>query len=128
MSLADAGVGPPTSTSSCSRTCISTTPAACSRAWKRDAPPALVFPNATYVVGAEAWQRAVSPHARDRASFIPGLTDLLAATGTPRARGRRSRGERSATAIVFHRSSGHTPGLLLTEIAMPAGPSCSPPT
>src|SRR5262249_38596722 len=35
--------------------------------------PALVFPRATYVVGAEAWDRAVAPHARDRASFIPGL-------------------------------------------------------
>src|SRR5687767_844445 len=44
-------------------------------------PPSLVFPNATYVVGAEAWQRAIQPHSRDRASFIPGLTDLLAESG-----------------------------------------------
>jgi glyoxylase-like metal-dependent hydrolase (beta-lactamase superfamily II) len=83
--------------------------------------PSLVFPNATYVVGAEAWQRAIQPHSRDRASFIPGLTELLSGTGrldlamtdTSTALGAGFR---------FHRSSGHTPGLLLTEIDMPDGP------
>src|SRR5688500_8844771 len=44
-------------------------------AYEPGAPLRLVFPRATYVVGAEAWQRAVAPHARDRASFIPGLTE-----------------------------------------------------
>jgi hypothetical protein len=43
--------------------------------------PQLVFPRAVYVVGAEAWQRAVAPHARDKASFIPGLTNQLAGSG-----------------------------------------------
>ena len=83
--------------------------------------PRLVFPNARYVVGAEAWQRAIAPHARDRASFIPGLTELLDAT----ARLELVRGEHSTTlgeGFRFHRSSGHTPGLLLTEVAMPGGP------
>jgi glyoxylase-like metal-dependent hydrolase (beta-lactamase superfamily II) len=90
-------------------------------AYAPGAAPELVFPRATYVVGQEAWERAVSPHARDRASFIPGLTDLLTATG----RLERVAGDRSAVlgdGYRFHRSSGHTPGLLLTEIAMPAGP------
>lgn len=89
--------------------------------WAPGKPPSLVFPNATYVVGAEAWQRAIQPHARDRASFIPGLTDLLADTG----RLELAAAETSTTlgpGFRFHRSSGHTPGLLLTEIAMPAGP------
>lgn len=90
-------------------------------AWHADAPLSLVFPNATYVVGAAAWQRAKAPHARDRASFIPELTTLLEATGrlelvtgdyTPSL----------GTDIRFHHSNGHTPGLLLAEIAMPAGP------
>src|SRR5262249_28670123 len=49
--------------------------------WRASAPLELTFPRATYVVGAEAWQRAVAPHARDRATFIPGLTNLLAASG-----------------------------------------------
>ena len=83
--------------------------------------PKLVFPNATYVVGAEAWQRAVAPHARDRASFIPNLTELLASTG----RLELAASDRAAAlgdGYRFHRSSGHTPGLLLTEIAMPGGP------
>jgi glyoxylase-like metal-dependent hydrolase (beta-lactamase superfamily II) len=83
--------------------------------------PTLVFPNATYVVGAEAWQRAIQPHSRDRASFIPGLTDLLASTG----RLELAAGDRSdalGEGFRFHRSSGHTPGLLLTEVAMPDGP------
>jgi glyoxylase-like metal-dependent hydrolase (beta-lactamase superfamily II) len=86
-----------------------------------DAPPRLVFPNATYVVGAEAWQRALAPHARDRASFIPHLTEMLAATG----RLELAASDRAAAlgeGYRFHRSSGHTPGLLLTEIEMPAGP------
>jgi glyoxylase-like metal-dependent hydrolase (beta-lactamase superfamily II) len=86
-----------------------------------DAAPSLVFPNATYVVGEEAWQRALHPHARDRASFIPGLTDLLAATG----RVERVAGAHSTVlgeGYRFHASAGHTPGLLLAELAMPAGP------
>jgi glyoxylase-like metal-dependent hydrolase (beta-lactamase superfamily II) len=81
----------------------------------------LVFPRATYVVGAEAWQRAVSPHARDRASFIPGLTNLLASSG----RLELAASDRAAAlgeGFRFHRSSGHTPGLLLTEVEMPGGP------
>ena len=90
-------------------------------AWVEGAPLALAFPRASYVVGAEAWQRAVAPHARDRASFIPGLTELLEATG----RVERVTGDRSdllGDGFRFHRSSGHTPGLLLTEVAMPDGP------
>jgi glyoxylase-like metal-dependent hydrolase (beta-lactamase superfamily II) len=85
------------------------------------AAPALVFPNATYVVGAEAWQRAIQPHSRDRASFIPGLTDMLANTG----RLELAAGDRAdalGDGFRFHRSSGHTPGLLLTEVEMPDGP------
>ena len=90
-------------------------------AWSEGADIRLVFPRATYVVGAEAWQRAVSPHARDRASFIPGLTNLLAGSG----RLELAASELSSAlgdGFRFHRSSGHTPGLLITEIDMPAGP------
>jgi glyoxylase-like metal-dependent hydrolase (beta-lactamase superfamily II) len=89
--------------------------------WSAGKPPSLVFPNATYVVGAEAWQRAIQPHARDRASFIPGLTELLEQTG------RLELAAADTSSVLgdgfrFHRSSGHTPGLLLTEVAMPDGP------
>lgn len=83
--------------------------------------PALVFSNASYVVGDQAWERAQKPHVRDRASFIPGLIDLLDATG----RVERVAGDRSdvlGSGYRFHRSFGHTPGLLLAEIDMPTGP------
>ncbi len=90
-------------------------------AWAEGAEPRLLFPNATFVVGAEAWDRACSPHFRDRASFVPALNALLEASGRLEVVG----GDRSATlgeGYRFHRSSGHTPGLLLTEIDMPGGP------
>lgn len=90
-------------------------------AWREGAEPALAFPRATFVVGERAWQRATHPHPRDRASFIPALQPLLEASG----RLERVTGDRSdalGDRVRFHRSDGHTPGLLLAEIAMPAGP------
>lgn len=90
-------------------------------AWSEGQAPALVFPRAAYVVGEEAWQRALHPHARDRASFIPGLTDLLQATGRlERVAGARS--DLLGPGYTFTVSHGHTPGLLLTTIATPRGP------
>jgi glyoxylase-like metal-dependent hydrolase (beta-lactamase superfamily II) len=84
-------------------------------------PPALVFPNAHYVVGEAAWQRALSPHARDRASFVPELQPLLEATG------RLERVAGAVSAVLgdgyrLHRSDGHTPGMLLAEISGDGGP------
>lgn len=77
--------------------------------------PQLVFENASYVVGAEHWQRATHPHPRDRASFIPELAGLLESTG----RLEKVAGDYSETlgqSVRFHHSDGHTPGLLLAEI------------
>ena len=90
-------------------------------AWSADHAPTLVFPNARYVVSAAAWQRALRPHPRDRASFIPALQDMLAATG----RLEQVDGARSDTlgaAYSFSSSDGHTPGLMLTRVEGPAGP------
>jgi glyoxylase-like metal-dependent hydrolase (beta-lactamase superfamily II) len=78
-------------------------------------PPRLAFEDAAYVVGAEAWARALKPHARDRASFIPELPGLLEATGRLEV----ISGETSQTLgpdYRFHRSDGHTPGMILAEI------------
>jgi len=94
-------------------------------AFAEQANPQLVFPRAIYVVGAEAWQRAVAPHARDKASFIPGMTNLLAGSG----RLELAASDRAAAlgnGFRFHRSSGHTPGLLITEVEMPGGPVLFP--
>jgi len=84
-------------------------------AWEEGKPPSLLFPNATFVVGAEHWRRAGRPHPRDRASFIPELMPLLEASG----RLELVEGEHSAAlgdAVRFHFSDGHTPGLMLAEI------------
>jgi glyoxylase-like metal-dependent hydrolase (beta-lactamase superfamily II) len=90
--------------------------------WAESHPePRLAFPKAHYVVGVEAWGRARDPHPRDKASFIPGLCDLLEATG----RLELVEGERSDTlgeAYSFTYSQGHTPGLTLTRVQSPRGP------
>ena len=83
--------------------------------------PELVFPGAHYVVGESAFARALAPHPRDRKSFVPGLPELLAATG----RLERVTGDRSAVLggdYRLHLSDGHTKGMLLAEIAGEQGP------
>ena len=90
-------------------------------AWSEGEAPRLLFPKATFVVGRDAFERAKAPHARDRASFIPELPGLLEATG----RLEIVEGETSAVlgaGYSFHYSDGHTPGLLMTEVALPDGP------
>ncbi|RNF86285.1 MBL fold metallo-hydrolase [Montanilutibacter psychrotolerans] len=86
--------------------------------WQEGEPPRLLFPNATYVVGREHWQRAIHPHARDRASFIPELAGLLEATGRLElVDGAHS--QVLGNTVRFHYSHGHTPGLMLSEIVGP---------
>lgn len=89
-------------------------------AWEEGQPPRLLFPNATFVVGAEHWRRAREPHPRDRASFIPELMDLLEASG----RLELVAGDRCKAlgdTVRFHFSEGHTPGLMLAEICGAGG-------
>lgn len=84
-------------------------------AWEEGKPPRLLFPNATFVVGAEHWRRAQHPHPRDRASFIPELQSLLADSG----RLELVEGTHARTlgdAVRFSYSDGHTPGLMLSEV------------
>jgi glyoxylase-like metal-dependent hydrolase (beta-lactamase superfamily II) len=89
--------------------------------WTADGSPTLLFPNAAFVVGERAWDRANNPHFRDRASFLPDLNAQLEASG-------RLVIVHGDTAPIlgdgyrFHYSDGHTPGLLLTEVDMPDGP------
>lgn len=89
--------------------------------WEERVAPELLFPKATFVVSAAAWERARAPHPRDRASFIPELNELLAASG----RLEIVEGEGSPSLgpdYRFHLSDGHTPGLLVTEIPGSNGP------
>jgi len=85
-------------------------------AWEAGEPPKLLFPNARFVVGAEHWRRALKPHPRDRASFVPELQPLLEQS----ERLELVDGEYSqalGTAVRFSYSDGHTPGLMLAEVA-----------
>jgi len=83
--------------------------------WREGEAPSLLFPNATFVVGAEHWQRARHPHPRDRASFIPELAALLEASGRLEVvQGDHCRA--LGDSVRFHFSQGHTPGLMLAEI------------
>jgi glyoxylase-like metal-dependent hydrolase (beta-lactamase superfamily II) len=84
-------------------------------AWEDGAEERLLFPNAIFVVGREAFARAKAPHARDRASFIPALPGLLEASGRLEV----VDGPLSAAlgpGYRLHASHGHTPGLLLAEV------------
>jgi glyoxylase-like metal-dependent hydrolase (beta-lactamase superfamily II) len=78
----------------------------------------LLFPRAKYVTSRVAFERACHPHPRDRASFIPGLTDKLKASkrlvllsrdqthieGLPKEK------------FSFFFSDGHTPGQMHTYV------------
>ena len=80
----------------------------------------LLFPNARYVVGRRAWERAEHPHPRDRASFIPVLVELLDRSG----RLELVDGEHTRSlggAVRFTYSEGHTPGLMHAEIGGDGG-------
>ena len=86
--------------------------------WTEGREPELLFPNATFLVGAGHWERALQPHPRDRASFIPELPKLLQDSGRLEiVEGPYSRalGDR----VPFSISDGHTPGLMLAEIVGP---------
>ena len=97
--------------------------------YKHGAPLALVFPHARYVVSRPAWERAKNPHARDKASFIPELTALLEhadlelvdplPTSGPLG---QAHSKVLGPHYHLHLSEGHTPGLMLTEVALPDGP------
>lgn len=95
-------------------------------AWKADEAPRLLFPNATYITGQRHWARARRPHPRDQASFIPELMTLLEASGRLEL---IEDGEQSTTLGPdwhFRFSDGHTPGLMIPELAMPDGPVVFP--
>ncbi len=82
----------------------------------------LAFPQAHFVAGREAWERACHPHPRDRASFIPGLTELLMSTGRLHLVDRKGawKTHPALQPLVPHFdfifSDGHTPGQMHTVV------------
>lgn len=95
-------------------------------AWQADQPARLLFPNAQFITGRRQWQRACNPHARDRASYIPELLDLLENSGRLLLVDETDRCELLGPDWCLHWSDGHTPGQLLPEVAMPGGPVVFP--
>lgn len=87
-------------------------------AWQENTASTLLFPKARYVVSKAGWERALHPHLRDRASFVPELNTLL---------------EKSNRLLIldkehcdllgdhyqFQYSDGHTVGLMHTIINLP---------
>ncbi len=77
----------------------------------------LLFPNARFIVGRTALERARHPHPRDRASFIPELLPLLFASGRLLVvEDDQTTHPLLGNAFRFRRSDGHTPGMLMTEV------------
>ena len=70
----------------------------------------LVFPNAQFLVGREAWERALHPHPRDKSSFIPGLTDKLLQSGRLKVLAGEDLPDNLKGKFEFVSTSGHTPG------------------
>ncbi len=91
-------------------------------AWAAGSARELLFPNATFVVSEAAWQRALQPHARDAASFIPELQVLLEASGRLERVAPGGFSQTLGPAYPLHFSDGHTPGLMLAEIPGQLGP------
>lgn len=95
-------------------------------AWEEGQPARLLFPNARFLTGRRQWLRARQPHARDRASYIPELLDLLESSGRLELIDEGSHCELLGPDWRLHWSDGHTPGQLLPEVAMPGGPVVFP--
>jgi glyoxylase-like metal-dependent hydrolase (beta-lactamase superfamily II) len=88
--------------------------------WRAGAAPELLFPKAKFVVGKRAFERAVHPHPRDRASFIPELQPLLEKSGRLELV-ENAHSFALGKSVRFTFSDGHTPGLMLAEIVVPSG-------
>ncbi|MEC7838443.1 MAG: MBL fold metallo-hydrolase [Chlamydiota bacterium] len=86
-----------------------------------DDPIRLLFPNAKYYVGKAHWERAQSPHIREKASFIPLIHELLENSGRLTLVDESTK-MKIGIPLKFYFSNGHTSGLMASEIALPSGP------
>lgn len=89
--------------------------------WQEGRESGIIFPNARFYAGEDAWERATHPHPRDRVSFIPSLNRQLEQSGRLTL---VRRGETLAfddLELRFFPSDGHTPGLLAADLRYPGG-------
>ncbi|MGK5093567.1 MBL fold metallo-hydrolase [Deltaproteobacteria bacterium TL4] len=78
--------------------------------------PSLLFPKATFYVSKKGWKRAMNPHSRDRASFVPQLNKQL--TDSKRLVLLKPGNTLKFTELTvdFFYSNGHTPGMLCSDL------------
>jgi glyoxylase-like metal-dependent hydrolase (beta-lactamase superfamily II) len=86
-------------------------------AWADNEKHRLLFPKAKYLVSKTAWERALHPHARDKASFIPQLNELLDKSGRL-VLVENERCKLLGDNYRFVLTNGHTPGLMHTIIRL----------
>ncbi len=84
--------------------------------WEQGRSPELLFPNATFYVGKKNFHRSCRPHLRDKASFIPGLSQLLEETGRLILINGKDVLNLDDVRVDFVESQGHTPGMMLSYI------------
>lgn len=78
--------------------------------WKKNEKVELLFPNAQYLVSSDHWQRVKKPHPRDKASFIPQLTQLLESSN--RLKLVSGNHHELLPDVVFEYTNGHTLGMM----------------
>ncbi len=72
-----------------------------------------LFPKAKYVVGKAQFERSLTPHLRDRASFIPGLSEKLQNSGRLiLIDDNQTEIDALKGVVTFLFTNGHTPGLM----------------
>lgn len=81
----------------------------------------ILFRKAKYVTGKKGFDRALHPHARDRASFIPGLAEKLRASGRLILVDSESHPEVLPDILSFRFTDGHTPGQMHTVVKGESG-------
>lgn len=90
-----------------------------------DGPPRLLFPRAKYFVGKEHWQRALSPHLREKASFLPHLHALLQKSGRLHFLEGPTHPDLDI-GLSFEFAYGHTVGLVIAWLETDDGPVVFP--
>ncbi len=90
-------------------------------AYQEGVEPRVLFPNADFLISKPAWERAINPHKRDKASFLKQLIEPLINNQKVHLVDSASH-SLLGEGYHLHFSHGHTPGMMLTEIAMPDGP------
>lgn len=80
-----------------------------------DGPTRLAFPRAQFYTGKRQWERACHPHPRDKASYIPAIQELLAASHRLTLIDDDGKSNLPSW-LGFEWSEGHTPGLMLSRL------------